>query len=436
MLFTLWIRGLSAASSDVAHYITVGSPDVWYNFRQIELMVHNFPHYSWFDPMTAYPVGKTIDWGPLLPIITAGSCLLFGMTSRTEMMIAASWIAPIVAACMIPVIYFLGKHLWDWKTGLVSAGLITCISGLYFYYSSFGTVDHHILETFFSTLFCLLYLLTLFYWKKKSSKLKKYPILIEGIVLSLLTGIVYFIGYLNMPTILLFGLIVAIYTLFQFILDYFKNERSDYLLITNLAVFLPVILFMAILGVQQPGMSLQQYSIAQLYAIAAIIAGTVVLYILSNKIKSNFKLFLLSILGLIVATIIITRLFFMDNVLPQLMNLFGQSPELTQITESKPWTLALAYSSYNLAIFLALIGFIFLLYQLYHKKRQEHLFFVTWSLIVFFATVQHFRYEYYFAVNIAILSSLCIVMGITTGLTFLQDIRIVISPLIHSRSNG
>jgi dolichyl-diphosphooligosaccharide--protein glycosyltransferase len=435
MLFTIWIRGLSAASSDVAHYITVSSPDVWYNFRQIELMVHNFPDYSWFDPMTAYPVGKSIDWGPLLPFIASGICILFGMTSRPEMMVAASWTGPLFAALMVPVLYFLGKHIWDRKAGLVSAGLITCLSGLYFYYSSFGSVDHHILETFFSTLFCLLYLFTLFYWKKNSSELKQLPTLLVGAGISILTGIVYFIGYLNMPTILLFGFIVAIYTLFQCILDNITKGSSEYLVITNLVIFLPVILLMAIFGVQQPGMSFQQYSIAQLYAIAAIIAGTVVLYILSNKTNNNSKLFLLSILGIIVAVIIASRMLFVDGALTQLTLFFGQSPELIHIAESKPWSLAQAYSSYNLAIFLALIGFIFLLYQLYLKKQQKHLFFVIWSFIVFFATVQHFRYEYYFTVNIAILSSLCIVMGITTGLSWLPDIRVFIEPLIHSHSN-
>jgi asparagine N-glycosylation enzyme membrane subunit Stt3 len=61
MIFTLWIRSLTPAAMDIQHYLTFASPDIWYNFRQIELMVHNYPAYSWFDPMTAFPDGKTID---------------------------------------------------------------------------------------------------------------------------------------------------------------------------------------------------------------------------------------------------------------------------------------------------------------------------------------------------------------------------------------
>jgi len=436
MLFSIWIRWLSAATTDLSQYVTISSPDTWYNFRQIELMVHNYPVYSWFDPMTAFPGGKSIDWGPLLPFIASGICLLFGMTSRPEIMVAASWIGPIFAAFMVPLLYFLGKRIWDWKMGLVSAGLITALSGLYFIYSSFGNVDHHILETFFSTLFCFLYLFSLFYWRIHPFELKKYLILITGIGLTFLTGIVYFIGYLNMPTMILFGFIIAIYTFFQFILDYMRNRSSEYLFITNLVIFLPVILLMSIFGVQQSGMSFQQYSIGQILAITAIITGTTILYIVSNKIKSNKKLFLLSLFGILIALIIASWIFFADVALSQLMTFFSQQAGYSTITESKPWNISLAFYSFNFALFLALMGFILLLYQLYKRNRQEHLFLAIWSLVIFFATIQHFRYEYYLAVNIALLSSLCIVLGITTGLAWLgPDSSIRRITLIHLCNN-
>ena len=86
MIVSLWVRSLSSLSMDLPHYLTFSSPDIWYNFRQIELMIHNFPVYSWFDPMTAYPTGKSIDWGPFLPLIAASLSILTGMTSRADMM--------------------------------------------------------------------------------------------------------------------------------------------------------------------------------------------------------------------------------------------------------------------------------------------------------------------------------------------------------------
>jgi|WetSurMetagenome_2_1015567.scaffolds.fasta_scaffold35187_1 dolichyl-phosphooligosaccharide-protein glycotransferase len=432
MLFSIWIRGIYANSMDLSHYITDSSPDIWYNFRQIELMAHNFPQYSWFDPMTAYPVGKSIDWGPLLPFIGSSIILLFGQTSRPEMMVTVSWIGPIFASFMVPLLYFLGKHLWDWKTGLLSAAFITCLSGLYFTYSYFGIVDHHILETFTSTIFCLFYLFTLFYWKKHSTEFNKSAVLIPGAGLSILTGLLYFIGYLNIPTIILFGLIIAIYTFFQFILDNWKNKNSGYLFITNLGIFCPVIILMSVFGVHQPGLSFQQYSIAQIFAIAVIIAETILLYFLSRKMQNNIKTFLLSIFGVIITLFLATRLLLGDMIISQLMTFFGQAPETSGIAESIPWNIVVASNSFHIALFLTLVGFIILLYQLYMKKIQEHLFLVIWSFVVFIGTVQHYRFEYYFVVNIALLSSLCIVTGMKTGLAWVgPDIRISSKFIIH-----
>jgi dolichyl-phosphooligosaccharide-protein glycotransferase len=420
MLFSIWIRGLSSISTDLSSYSAISSPDIWYNFRQIELMIHHFPQYAWFDPMTAYPLGKSIDWGPLLPFIASSICILFGMTSRHDMMVTVSWIGPLFASFMVPLLYLLGKRIWDWKIGIVSAGLISILSGIYFIESVFGNVDHHFLETFTSTLFCLFYLYTLFYWKTHSSELKKFPILIAGTGFSIFTGILYFIGYLNMPTIILFGFIIAIYTLFQFILDNMNSKRSEYLLFTNIIIFFPVIFLMLIFGIQQPGVSFEQYSIAQIYAISGIIVETILFYYLSYKMKTDKKLFLLSIPVVLIITVFASRLMLGDVVISQLTTFFGQNPELSTIIESQSWSYVLAFNSYNFALVLASLGFVLLLYELYVKKQQEHLFFAIWSIIIFLSTVQHLRFEYYFVVNIALLSSLCIVSGIITGLSWLK----------------
>ena len=52
-------------------FLSIFDTDSWYTMRQIEVMVRDFPRYNWFDPMTAYPTGKVIDWGPLYPFIAA-----------------------------------------------------------------------------------------------------------------------------------------------------------------------------------------------------------------------------------------------------------------------------------------------------------------------------------------------------------------------------
>jgi dolichyl-phosphooligosaccharide-protein glycotransferase len=405
---------------DFPHYIAFSSPDIWYNFRQIELMIHNFPGYAWFDPMTAYPTGKSIDWGPLLPFLSSSLPLITGMTERSEMMYISSWVTPIFGALMVPLTYFIGKLLWDKKTGVVAAVLISVTSGIYFVTSSFGYVDHHALETFFGALFCLLYLLTLLFCNENSPSVKNQRTLIIFFIFSMITACVYFAGFLNMPTMLLFGLIVAIYTLLQFSWDTLQNKLNNNLVLTNIAVFSPVFFLMVIFGIKQPGFSPQQYSISQLLFILLIIGETLVLYILSKRFSGNKKNYLLSIVAC-GATLFLLIYSLNRETFSLLSILFGQSDELATITETQPWTLPLAISTLNFTLILAIAGFGILTYHLYTKKRPEHLFLLTWSVIIFTLTFQHLRFEYYFALNIVLLSSLCIITALEIGLTNMGD---------------
>jgi dolichyl-phosphooligosaccharide-protein glycotransferase len=421
MIFSLWMRSFSINSIDLSHFVTFRSPDIWYNYRLVELMVHNFPGYSWFDPMTAYPVGKSVDWGPLLPFI--GSCitLLAGITNRTDMMNLVSWVGPVFAMLLVPVMYYTGKLFWNWKTGIVAAGLITILSPLYFVNTSFGYFDHHGLETFFSTFFCLMYIYTIINYRKKLPELNISRSSIYLLSLSLLTGLIYFIGYLNIPTIILFGLIVSVYTFFQFIWDAVNNKPTKYLLFTNIGVFIPVIVLMLLFGVKQPGLSFQQYGLGQIFAMTAVVIETILLYILSKHLGSNKKLFLASIIAIIVVGTGITWLLFNNLFISMLFNFFGQSAETISIGETGPWNLSAAFGSFNFGIILTIIGFVILLYYLYHIKREEYLFLTIWSLIIFFSTLQHLRYEYYFVVNVTLLSSLCIIGGFDIGQSYLVE---------------
>ena len=107
--------------------------DSWYTLRQIEVMVRDFPQYNWFDPMTAYPTGKIIDWGPLYPFIAATLCLITGATTRSAIIFTAGWVAPLMAMIMVPVMYQLGKTIRDWKYGDYRGGIdVCCVCPVFF----------------------------------------------------------------------------------------------------------------------------------------------------------------------------------------------------------------------------------------------------------------------------------------------------------------
>ena len=187
MAIAFLLRAIPVLVSGNTCPLQILDSDTYYNFRQIEVMVHHFPQYNWFDPMTAFPEGKTIDWGPLYPFIAATVCLITGATSRSAIMSTACWVTPLMAVIMVPVMYKLGTMLWNRTAGIVAAGLISILSFQYFLYSSYGYVDHHIAEVLFTTLFFLVYLFTLAYLKRHPVDLKSVKTLYIPVFLSALT---------------------------------------------------------------------------------------------------------------------------------------------------------------------------------------------------------------------------------------------------------
>jgi len=83
-IFALWLRllpMLNMGNTDVL--MMVASDDPLYNLRQVEQILANFPNYAWFEPMTLFPTGQPVPWGPLFPTIIAIICLITGATTRT-----------------------------------------------------------------------------------------------------------------------------------------------------------------------------------------------------------------------------------------------------------------------------------------------------------------------------------------------------------------
>ena len=172
--FALWIRLIplfALGETDVVSMVSMDDP--FYNLRQVELILANFPAYAWFDPMTNYPYGTAIYWGPLFPAIIAVCCLVTGAATRPEIIGTALLVTPFIAAATVVLMYFVGRAFGDWKTGVLASGFSAIVSGQFYVVSWYSYIDHHIAEVFFSTLFCLLYCYALLAAKDTTINLKK-----------------------------------------------------------------------------------------------------------------------------------------------------------------------------------------------------------------------------------------------------------------------
>jgi oligosaccharyl transferase (archaeosortase A-associated) len=411
-LLALWIRLIPepALVSDAG--VNLLGNDPWYNLRQIEATSANFPGYAWYDPMSLYPSGMPIYWGPLFIQIIAFIGILVGAATRPELMYVASLVPPLMAVAMVPTMYFLGKSLTDRKTGLIASLFIAVVSGQYLYRSLFGFVDHHIAEVLFSTLFCLLYILTLKFTAGRRIDPKDPETLKNPVIFGLIAGIAYVLGLMVMPTMVLFALIVAAFTLVQFIWDFYRETPSEYLLLANGVTFGTAIIGTLLFGLHHDSLSLSRYSITHVYAYLALILASGILYAFTRYFSGKQKaLFPLSVI--LTAAVGSLALFFVSpdifqTLIGGVFQFFGEQAETLTVQEARPWELASAWSTFHFGFILMVGGIGVVLYKNFRNEHPAHIFVLVWSIVVLFSTIRHVRYEYYLAVNIALLGALFI----------------------------
>ncbi|MFA5268155.1 MAG: oligosaccharyl transferase, archaeosortase A system-associated [Methanoregula sp.] len=410
MAIAFVLRILPAFVTRDLSFFPVYDTDTWYNLRQIEVMVHNFPQYNWFDPMTAYPTGKMIDWGPGLPFIAAVFCIITGAQSQAGIVAAAGFVPPLMAALMVPVMYYLGLKIGDWKTGITAAGLISVTSFLYFTFSSYGMVDHHMAEVLFSTLVILVYLSAVSYAKEHPITRTSLNTATFFCGLALLAGIFYFVALITSTTVLLVLLVIAIYTFIQNVADFLHSRDPEYLCTLNLAMLGAAIALLVLFGFVREGLSFMSYSPGLVLVHGAVAAESVALYALSKVLRGRRTPYFLVLAGLIFGGAILTLAVpALGMVSSQAINLvFGYSAFSVGVQETLPWSFSGAFDAINVGIFLVAGGFLVLGYNLVKKQDRELIFIAVWSLVMLLLTIQFQRFQYYFAVNIALLSALCI----------------------------
>jgi dolichyl-diphosphooligosaccharide--protein glycosyltransferase len=424
-VFALWLRllpMLNMGNTDILNM--VASDDPLYNLRQVEQILANFPTYAWYDPMTHFPTGMSVPWGPLFPTVIAIFCLIGGAATRPEIISTGLLIPPLMGVLIIAIMYFVGKICGDWKTGILASGFTAVVSGQFYYRSLYGYMDHHIAEVLFSTLFCLLYMTMVLSEKDIKIDLKNLISYKRTILLSCLAGIAYLLGLFVMPTMILFAMIVGIFTIIQFVIDVARGKTSEYLLVMNTVIFSIAIIGLLAYGLKDPGINLIFYSIGHIYAYLALIGGTGFLYVVAHYVREKNWYFYPAILigtGIVFSLVLLI-------VSPQLYNLFisslfsffGQQAVTNTVQEARGWSLDLAWMTFNYGLILMVGGALVMLYNNLKDEHPHQIFALVWSLIMLISTWQHVRYEYYLAVNVALLSAVCISFTFERGL---KDMR-------------
>ncbi|PKL59169.1 MAG: oligosaccharyl transferase, archaeosortase A system-associated, partial [Methanomicrobiales archaeon HGW-Methanomicrobiales-4] len=299
-LFSLLLRITPFLSGNPDVISNVGMDDPTYQLRRVELGIANFPQFGWFDPMTFFPEGQPMHWGPLFPVMSSALCILFGAYSRPDIVSLCLLIPCVMAAILVPIVFIITSRLADWKAGIIAGFFIAICPGQFFFRSYYGYFDHHIGEVLFSTIFCLFYISALVYCRD-------HPVITSDkttwripLILGFLCGVSYVIGLALMPTMILFALLVGIFTPVWFLIQKYQGDYCVCVLLVNVTTFLIAIIGFFIIGVHGED-GLNYYTVGHPLAYGLIILVSLILFGISWLLRNHS--FFNYILTLLIVTI-------------------------------------------------------------------------------------------------------------------------------------
>jgi len=387
--------------------------DSWYHMRLVDSLVHNFPHYTTFDPYLFYPSGSTWQYMPFFDLLIAASALLVGLGSPTPhtVEVVAAYLPAILGALTVIPVYFIGRELFSRKAGLLAAALVAIIPGEFMGRSVLGAADHHIAEVLFSTVAMLFFIMSIKSAREKQltlTELRKFnwPVIRRPLVYSLIAGIflgIYLLTWIGGP---LFVFIIFAYFVIQSIIDHTRGTvRADHWIMGMVTLLVALLILLPF----SPGS-------LPLLSIAIAMATPLVLYLISRifirqRIKKYY--FPVTVIGLGVAGFLSLQLInpsFIASVLSRL-SIFSPSGVGLTITEMNSllivgdkFSFSLAWEIFRTGFFISFISLCMLVYLLIRRGEAHNTLLVLWSILMLAATLGERRFAYYFAINVALLT--------------------------------
>ena len=397
-------------------FVRFGGYDVWYNMRLVENTLHHFPLRIYFDPFTAYPHGAYNPFGaPLFDLLLAFIIWIIGLGNPVSTLgqhgieVIGAWYPAVLGALTVFPVYFIGKELLNRSAGLFSAALIAILPGPFLTRSLLGFTDHHAMETLFSAIVMLFFILAVRSAREKEitfySVLRKdWSSLKKPIFYSSLTGFFigcYFLSWVGAP---LFIFILIIYALVQHVTDHLRGKETDYLCTVSMPVFIIPLAMIA------PALS---FGFLSEFHVLSLFLGILVFLVLTTLSFSMRKIkkikpygYPIAILAIGITSFVLLKVFdpsLYSTLTEPLLYVFTPSKSYLTIAEVSPMGWNDIWNWFTTTFFLAFAALAWIGYDISRKWRAEEILLVVWSAVMLFACFGQNRFAAYYAVNVAIL---------------------------------
>lgn len=386
--------------------------DAYYFVRQIDNLVHNFPHFFSFDPYQNFPDGTILNGQNLFVYFASTVIWIIGLGAPSEHTIdvIAAFIPAVLGALTVIPVYFIGKALFNRWVGLISAVMIAIMPGEFLGRTILGNADRDAFEVILAAITMLFLILAV-----KSAREKKLTFSgldlrhladsARPLIYSLVLGIAIGIFTLTWRGSFIFILIILVYFVIQSIIDHLKRRSSEYLGIIGLATFLvSLIVFLM-------GSRLTLVMVSLIFCLLAVAVLSGLAWILRTK-KANPAIYPLSIAvmgaaGLGIFYAVSPTLF--KEMLNQ-FSVFIPAGTNLAVMQMQPilfpagqFSIIPVWGNFTTGIFLIFISLGILIYVVFKRDEPDILFFLIWSLILLAATLLTRRMALLFATNVALL---------------------------------
>lgn len=423
-LFSLYLRVYKPMSRVlVGDTVLFDGNDGSYHIMLAKSTVLNLQR-PWFDPMTFFPGGTEITFGPFnsWAIAILSYIADLGTPSMHTVEVVGAVLPAVFGALLVFIVYFIGRELGGRTAGFMAAVMIAVLPGQFLSRSLIGFADHHASEVLLSTTAMLFFILA---FRSGAGKLafsslrgRDLPALKRPLAYCLLAGL--FLGlYIDAWSSghLFVGIILAFVTI-QSIVDHMRGRSAEYLgILGSIAFFVALLLILPFVRAEN-GFGFTYYS---LFQPTILIVGIVFMFFLA-VVSSQFvqrkidrRYFPLIIIGSIAVVFVILVL-----AVPQFTGALTAGLKIFQPRTGGGATISEASSileryaiqrnfpgivSILSPFWLTLIALplIFLRYRR-DDSRNGDMLILVWTVIILALTFAQNRFAYYYAVNVAFLA--------------------------------
>jgi len=391
--------------------------DAYYYMRNIENLVHNFPHFNSFDPYMLYPGGGGALARPFFAWFVAGIIRLVSLGTPTlhYMETIAAYMPAILGTLTLIPVYFIGKELFNRWVGVIAAALVAILPGEFLHRSLLGFTDHHVAEVLFSTVTILFLIMAIKRAREREISFghllsRDWSTITKPLVYTLLAGVFLGIYLLSWQGGLLFIFIIFAYLVIQFIVDHLRHKSTDYLCIVSTPLFF--VAFLMLLPVLGGGSQAMLYRISMPVAILVPIVLSVISRIMAGRALKPiyYPVALLGLLGIGLAALHAVNPSLFQSMLSQ-FGIFRPSGAALTVMEVEPllfpggeFGFQTAWANFTTSFFISFISFAMLAYVLVKERSADKTLFLLWSIIILIAVLGQRRFGYYYAVNVALLT--------------------------------